>query len=204
MTVTDTVAEHREAVRGLVAATRELMLAAGTTDVDAATVEAARTALEELTGVLGDRTRDRVVRAPFDGPADARASAGSRPWRLFDFNPMGIPLEITFTGDTARARLVAHALHEGPHDSLHGGFAAHLMDCMLGTLMQARGVRAVTASLDLRYLHRTPLDAPLELFSRIVSTSGRKVVAEGWIEHAGTRTVEAHGLFVDIGRPEAG
>ncbi len=72
------------------------------------------------------------------------------------------------------------------------------MDCMLGILIQARGRRGVTAKLDLRYLRRTPLDAPLQLGSRITKVDGRKVWAEGWIEHEGERTVVAEGLFIEV------
>ncbi|KDE11072.1 hypothetical protein N505_0122835 [Rhodococcus aetherivorans] len=99
---------------------------------------------------------------------------------------------------TRRARLIANALHEGPPDSVHGGFSAHLLDCMLGILMQARGSRSLTASLDLRYLRRTSLDEPLDLYSRIVEIEGRKTVAGGWIECRGECTVEARGVFVRV------
>jgi len=81
---------------------------------------------------------------------------------------------------------------------VHGGFSAHLLDCMLGTLMQARGSRSLTASLDLRYLRRTPLDEPLDLYSRIVEIEGRKTVAGGWIECRGECTVEARGVVVRV------
>lgn len=193
----------RQASADLVAATRRLMLAAATTDVEPGELRAARQMLDRLADTLGRRTRERVVRAPFEGPEDSRAAGPEHPWTLFAHNPQGIPLTIEFGEDCARARLVANALHEGPHDSLHGGFGAHLMDCMLGTLMQARGKRALTATLDMRYLRRTPLDRPLELSSRIVVVSGRKTIAEGWIECDGVRTVEARGLFVEIERPAA-
>ena len=191
-------AEHRNASRDLVTATRDLMLAASTTDVDVDNMHAAVEAMQHLTQSLGQRTRDRVVRAAFDGPQRSRAAGPEQPWQLFSHNPAGFPIAIAFDQDEASARVVANALYEGPRDSMHGGFSAHLMDCMLGTLMQARGQRALTATLDMRYLHRTPLDQPLDLFSRIVRVSGRKVIAEGWIEHEGRRTVEARGLFIDI------
>ncbi|MCF8785077.1 PaaI family thioesterase [Rhodococcus ruber] len=194
----DVPADLREATAELVAATRALMLAAATTTADADTVRAARVTIAELAETLGSRPRPRVLRPPFDGPSRSRDTGGREPWALFTHNPMGIPLEIYFGADEARARLVANALHEGPPDSVHGGFSAHLLDCMLGTLMQARGSRSLTASLDLRYLRRTPLDEPLDLYSRIVETEGRKTVAEGWIECRGERTVEARGVFVRV------
>ncbi|GAA3113414.1 PaaI family thioesterase [Streptosporangium carneum] len=196
----DMTPERRQASADLVAATRKVMLAASVTDMDVAEMRAAERVLTEVARMLGERVRPRVVRAPFDGPAAARSAGPDRPWPLFAYNPLGIPLEVHLDEDGATARLTPNALHEGPPDILHGGFSAGLMDCMLGILMQARGRRSVTATLELRYLHRTPLDEPLTLRSRIVEISGRKTVAEGWIEHEGRRTVEARGLFVEIER----
>ena len=105
---------------------------------------------------------------------------------------------IRFDGDAASATTVPNALYEGPPESVHGGYLAHLMDCMLGTLVQATGRRSVTGTLDLRYLARTPLDVPLELGARILETTGRKTTAEAWVEVDGARTVEARGLFIEL------
>lgn len=192
--------ELREATAELVAATRALMLAAATTTADLDDIRRARTSIAELAEDLSIRPRTRPLRPVFDGPALARAAGPEQPWKMFTHNPMGIPLEVRFGVDEAWGRLVPNALHEGPPDTVHGGFSAHLLDCMLGTLMQARGSRSLTASLDLKYLRPTPLDEPLELYSRIVEISGRKTVAEGWIACNGQRTVEATGLFVRVER----
>lgn len=191
-------AELRAATVELVTATRALMLAAATTTADVDTVRAAAASMAELTELLSVRPRSRVLRPDFDGPARSRDTNGELSWIQFSHNPMGIPLEIRFGADDAWARLVPNALHEGPRDNVHGGFSAHLMDCMLGTLMQARGSRSLTASLDLRFLRRTPLDEPLDLYARIVGIEGRKTIAEGWIECHGERTVEARGVFVRV------
>jgi acyl-coenzyme A thioesterase PaaI-like protein len=178
---------------------RALVHAAATTDVDDAELADVAELVTDLRARLGARSRARIVRAPFDGPATARATG--EPYRLSTFNPFGVPLVITFDedGDGATAELRADARHEGPRDHLHGGVSSWLMDCMLGILIQARGRRGVTAQLDLRYLRRTPLDAPLRLGSRITRTDGRKVWAEGWIESDGERTVVAEGLFIEVG-----
>ncbi|MFC0865830.1 PaaI family thioesterase [Sphaerimonospora cavernae] len=194
----DITPERQQAANDLVAATREVMLAASVTDMDLDEMRAAERVLTEVARMLGKRARPRVVRAPFDGPATARSAGPDHPWPLFAYNPLGIPLQIHFDGDGATARLTPDALYEGPPDLLHGGFSAGLMDCMLGVLIQAQGRRAVTASLDLSYLRPTPLDQPLDLRSRIAEISGRKITAEGWIEHEGRRTVEARGLFIEI------
>ncbi len=196
MTVTETEELRYAASKDLVAVTRELMLAAGTTDIDVESMREATEQLRGLTARLGERRRNRVMRSGFQGPQQARES-GVR-WQSFVHHPMAIPLEILFVGDTARATFHPHALHEGPTDSLHGGFSAHLMDSLLGTMMQARGVRALTATLDLRYLRQVPLDQELELFAEVSSVSGRKHIATGWISHDGQRCVEARGLFIEV------
>ncbi|ANH37044.1 Thioesterase superfamily protein [Nocardioides dokdonensis FR1436] len=182
----------------LTEATRRLMLAAATTDLDPDEVRAAGRAMDALTRTLSARSRPRALRAPFDGPADARAGGPDSPWRSFAYNPQAFPLEMHFDGRSARARTTANSLYEGPPGLVHGGFTAHLLDSLLGTLTQSLGLRAVTATLDLRYLAPTPLDVPLDLHARVVDTTGRRTRAEGWIEHDGVRTVEAHGLFIDI------
>lgn len=189
---------HREASLELAEATRELMLAAATSDMDPADLRAATEQLREITRHLGRRRRPRVLRADFTGPAQARAAGPQVAHRLFPFQPIAFPMELRFGEDDARASVVASALYEGPPDTLHGGYVAHILDCMLGTLMQARGTKALTATLELTYHQRTPLDEPLELYSRIVEIEGRKTIAEGWIEHDGVRTAEARGLFIAL------
>jgi acyl-coenzyme A thioesterase PaaI-like protein len=200
MPTTDVTAELRRASSDLIATARQLMLAAATTDVGIDAIRAAERAMTDATAALTTRTRDRALRAEFDAPAAARAAGPDTPFPLFSYNPLGIPLDIYFADDGAFATLTPNALHEGPHDAMHGGFSAALMDCMLGILIQAQGSRALTATLDMTYRRRTPLDQVLTLRSRIVDHSGHKTVAEGWIEHDGERTVEATGLFIHVPR----
>lgn len=193
-------------VPGLAALTDEvrgLVLAAGTTEIDDTDLGEIAGLVSDLRARLMSRSRARMVRAPFDGPG--RAKATGNPYRLSAFNPFGVPLAIRFDedGDGATAEFTADARHEGPRDHLHGGVSSWLMDCMLGILIQARGRRGVTAKLDVRYLRRTPLDAPLLLGSRITRVDGRKVWAEGWIESDGERTVVASGLFIELAETDA-
>lgn len=193
-----TDSDRRPATVELVAATRELMLAVGTTDAPVDDLAEATKAIASLADRLGADTRRRVLRTPFDLPAQVRAAGTA--WHTYVINPFGIPLEIRFDGDRARATLVADALLEGPPEALHGGLSAHLMDCMLGGLVQSTGEMSVTGTLDLRYLSRAPLDVPLELGAEITGRSGRKIHARGWIEHDGVRCVEATGLFIRVER----
>ncbi|MCD6640366.1 MAG: PaaI family thioesterase [Nocardioides sp.] len=208
---------HLAAREALVAATRELNLAVGTTAIDGAPLDEVTAAVAELTRVLGKESTERVVRGGFLGPRE-RALRGE-PVRLHQLNPALPAVDLLVGHDdgpdamvaaltdgrpvglTATADLTVDSLREGPPDSVHGGTLSFLMDCMLGVLVQASGVASVTGKLDLRYLRRTPLDEPITLRSRIVSREGRKIMTEGSVEHAGTRTVAATGLFVAIDHP---
>jgi acyl-coenzyme A thioesterase PaaI-like protein len=194
--------EHQNAVE-LAAATRRLMLAAATTAVGVDEVRAAVLTMDRLREQLAAQTRERALRAPFEGPALAREQGPQHAWTVFATNPQAFPLEIHFDGDTATARTTANALYEGPPGTVHGGYLSHLLDVLLGTLVQATGRRGLTANLDLRYLAPTPLDEPLHLHGRIVDAAGRRVLAEGRVEHAGEVTVEARGTFVDVSRRPA-
>lgn len=192
-----TTDEHQAAAE-LAAATRRLMLATSTA-VDVAEVQTAVRAMDRLGEQLSVQTRERALRAPFEGPAWTRELGPDTAWRVCATNLQAFPLDTHFDGDTATARTTANALYEGPPGTVHGGFLSHLLDVMLGTLVQAKGLRGLTANLDLRYTP-TPLDVPLELHARIVESRGRRTVAEGWIEQDTLRTVEARGTFVDVGQ----
>lgn len=203
----------------LVAAVRDLNLAAGTTLLEAARLDEVTVAVAELARVLGKESTDRVVRGSFLGPRE-RAMRGM-PVRLHQLNPVLPSVEVavghddgpaamaaalsegTPAGLTATAELTVDSLHEGPPDSVHGGTLSFLMDCMLGVLVQVTGIPSVTGTLGLRYLRRTPLDVPLMLRARIVCRDGRKIFTEGSVEHGEVRTAEATGLFVALGQAGA-
>ncbi len=215
-TLTDLEPERLESHRSLVAALRDLNLAAGTTVLDAEHLADLTAEIVELTAALDAGSTPRVVRAGFLEPRSRALTGG--PLHLNVLNPALPGISVAFDHDiegaagvqavaaggdpaglTNQAVLTVNALHEGPPDSVHGGTSAFLMDCMLGVLVQATGIPAVTGTLDVRYLRRTPLDQPVTLGARIVRRQGRKLTTEGWIEHDGVRTVEAVGVFITVG-----
>jgi len=112
---------------------------------------------------------------------------------------MAVPLRIAVDGRRARADLVPGALLEGPPDYLHGGFAAHMLDALLGTLVQVAVRPAYTAQLDLAFRRPTLLDVPTTVEGVIDEVDGRKIRATGWICQDGTKTLVARGLFVHAG-----
>src|SRR3546814_14179885 len=72
--------ERTHATTALVAATRSLMHAAATTDLPVDDLATARRAIESVTAELSARARDRVLRIPFDLPAQVRAAGPEAEW----------------------------------------------------------------------------------------------------------------------------
>ncbi|MDT0203213.1 PaaI family thioesterase [Nocardioides sp. AE5] len=190
--------DRRTATIDLVAATRTLMHAAATSDLPADDLAEETKAIQDVASRLARRSRPRVLRIPFELPGSIRAQGPDAVWQTYELNPFGIPLQVRFDGDSSHGTFVADGLHEGPPDSLHGGWSAHLMDCMLGGLVQATGAMSVTATLDLRYRHKVPLERRVDLLAEITGRSGRKIRAQGRIEVDGIVCVEARGLFVRV------
>ncbi|WP_235734534.1 PaaI family thioesterase [Nocardioides alcanivorans] len=188
-------AERIQPLTRLVESTRSLMSAAGTTDVDVATLQEATNLLDQVTEMLGRQRRDRVHRIPITPTWTERAQRGE-PVRMASLNPMRIPISLHVDGRRATARFLPSALFEGPPDCLHGGFAAALIDHLLGMLVSAQGIPGLTASLELRFRRPTALDIECEVGGEVRDVSGRKFLADAWIRQSGEVTVEATGLFV--------
>jgi len=131
----------------LVEALRALIDAAAVGDPDADAQQAAIDLVDRARERIGPPRRTSVPRQSFEvmsGARDARA-----PWRTDPRNPVAPRLDLQFDDDGASAVWRGSSLHEGPTDSLHGGVSAYLLDIICGVVMQSRGVKAVTARLDI-------------------------------------------------------
>lgn len=189
------VSRLRAATGEVVEATRRLMRHVSTSPASPERLRAVVPILEAALTELG-AAGPRVLRVPFDEDAARQVREGAA-WTMFQFNPMMIPLRIRIDGTRGRTELTPDSVHEGPPDMLHGGFAAHILDGFLGTLVQAQGGRqAYTAQLDLSFLAPTRLDEQVVVEGVVEEAGGRKIRATAWMTQGGRRTVEACGLFI--------
>lgn len=182
------------AVMALVDATRRLMHAAPLTQADPDAIRAAAAAVADVVADLGE-PGDQLTRVAYDAAAVERVRAGGL-WMMAPCNPMTVPMEYAVDGRRAYADLEPGPLLEGPPGLLHGGFAAHLLDALIGGLVHVQGTPAYTVSLDLTFRGPTELSAPMRVEAEMGEVDGRKIRAHGWISQAGRRTVEAEALFV--------
>ena len=74
---------------------------------------------------------------------------------------------------------------------MHGGIVSTLLDEIMARYIYAKGMTAVTARLEVRYVKPTPIGVPLLIKGRITKNKGRLYETAGTIELPdGTVTAE--------------
>ncbi len=112
-------------------------------------------------------------------------------------------MHLKFTYDKKRKRFVCRfCLDErftGPPGHCHGGIIATILDEAMGKVNKLRQVIAVTAQMRVEYLHPVPLNKPLRVESREVSSRGRKHVNMGEIlNRRGEVLARGQALFISV------
>jgi acyl-coenzyme A thioesterase PaaI-like protein len=177
----------------LATAVRRLIDATIRTQVDAATLTAARQkidcATEQLSAALMPGSFG--VQHTDDGQTMAwgNVMVGLR-------NPVAPPLSIHHDADgLVWADFALGAAYEGPPGHVHGGVCAMVLDHVLGATAHKPGRPAYTGTLCVRYLRGTPL-GPLRAEAHVDRVEGLKTFAVGHIADARGVTVQAEGVFI--------
>ncbi len=111
--------------------------------------------------------------------------------RLDEAGPDGRPV--------LEGRVRVGPAYEGPPGGVHGGIVAGLFDELLGaTPSGLLGLAAVTGTLGLRFVAKTPIERDLRLTAWIDSHRGRRIVAKGACHAGDELTARAEGLFVRV------
>jgi acyl-coenzyme A thioesterase PaaI-like protein len=118
-------------------------------------------------------------------------------------NPVAPPLrtEIAVAADGSReiaGRARLGTAYEGPPHGVHGGWVAALFDDVLGSAQGLARSAGVTARLEVRFRHVTPVDEELRLRAWIDREDSRRVVARATCHAGETLTAEAEGLFLRV------
>jgi len=118
-------------------------------------------------------------------------------------NPLAPPMQIE-RGTRADGtpcmigRAVLSRAYEGPPHGVHGGFVAALFDEILGSAIGLAPPPGVTATLEVRYRHVTPLEQELRFEAWVAQDRGRRIVAQATCSAGETQTASAKGLFVRV------
>jgi uncharacterized protein (TIGR00369 family) len=164
------------------------------TEVDAATVLAAKDKIDSAAIDLSTAMTPGSfgVRRTEDGQNMAWGNVviGVR-------NPVAPPLIVHHEGDgSVWTDFELGAAYEGPAGHVHGGVCALILDHVLGATAHKPGKPAVTGTLTIRYLRGTPLGA-LRAEAHVDRIEGVKTYAVGRIsDQGGSVTAEADGIFI--------
>lgn len=111
-------------------------------------------------------------------------------------HPMYMPIELTTHEGVTRGHVELDITWEGPPGCVHGGYVAHLFDCLMGQHNLNVGIPGMTGTLRVRYRRPTPLHRDLRLEAHTERTSGRKIITQARISLGEEVTAEAEGLFI--------
>jgi hypothetical protein len=157
---------------------------------------------ELLEGPRRRRWYDHDPASPFTS-AGARSSYGDMSPIRGLRNPLAPPLRCERgTRADGSPCIVGHALlsraYEGPPHGVHGGYVAALFDEILGAAIGLAPPPGVTATLEVRYRHVTPLEQDLRFEAWISEDRGRRIVAQATCHAGDVHTASAKGLFVRV------
>ena len=106
-------------------------------------------------------------------------------------NPIGLKLTFHEEDNKYVSQFTAGSEHQGYDGIVHGGIVSTLLDEIMARYIYAKGLHAVTARLEVRYRHPTPIGQPLTLVGWIVRERGKLYELAGEIRLAdGTVTAD--------------
>jgi acyl-coenzyme A thioesterase PaaI-like protein len=202
------VAGREHELRSLADAVRRLVAITVDSDADAATTAAAADRLH----ALADELAPALVPVP-DPPKHATTgdpdAPDADPHDNFQFdavlglyNPLALPVEMTWEPPVARGRACFTTAYEGPPGCVHGAMIAAAFDQVFNVANLRFGVAGPTAYLHVDYRRPTLLRRDLVFEGWVEQIDGRKVLCRGRIVQGEAVTCEAEGLFVQIPRDE--
>lgn len=172
---------------------RELIDATVRTEVDAATVAAAKAEIDSATARLRHKQLDGTFGVRYLATGERMAWGnvviGIR-------NPIAPPLKIQHDG-SGKSWCDFHlgAGYEGPPGHVHGGVAALVLDHLLGEAASDGVNPRLTGTITLRYVRATRL-GQLHAEATTTRVDGVKTFAAGYLANKQGVTVEAEGVFI--------
>lgn len=112
-------------------------------------------------------------------------------------NAIAPPIRLWKVGDhEVRGEVTFSPTYAGPPDAVHGGIIAAVFDEILAMANVISGNAGFTGTLTIRYLNKTPLNTPIELWGVNEQRDGRKQLSRGEMRVDGRVTATAEGLFI--------
>jgi len=161
-----------------------------------------RSAADELADHVPDHPVPRFVEPPAEGPARTAMSTmnSSMPYDpvVGRFNPLALPLTITFEPPMAVGAARFTTPYEGGPGWVHGAALAAAFDMVLTAANHIGGAAGPTVWLTIRFRRPTLVNEDARFEAEIVSNDGRRVTSRGRLIQDGMVCVEAEGEFAVI------
>jgi acyl-coenzyme A thioesterase PaaI-like protein len=161
----------------------------------------ARALREKLQGPLRARWWEQEVGSPMRSAGARRSFQDMSPLRGI-LNPVAPPLAMDSEQGPDGVRLVGRVrlsrAYEGPPHGVHGGIVAALFDEMLGAAQNLAPPVGVTAKLEVRYRHVTPIEEDLRFDAWVEENRVRRLTTRATCHAGSTLTADARGLFVRV------
>lgn len=115
-------------------------------------------------------------------------------------NPHGLRLEFFQAEDQSVVCFVEVAeTFEGPPGYVHGGVIATLLDEAMSKSVRARGLTAMTRSMQVDYRRPVPVGTPLRMEGRLLQSAERRHATEARIlDTNGTILAASTGVFAEV------
>lgn len=115
-------------------------------------------------------------------------------------NPIGLKLDFVEEGEgRVGATFKPQSVHQGYNDIMHGGLVTTLLDEAMAKVMNLRGIKAVTATLDMKFRNPVMIGKPLKIFGELVEEKKRRCVLKAWLEDEdGKILAEASSIFIKL------
>lgn len=115
-------------------------------------------------------------------------------------NPIGLKLQFRERGDVYQSSFVPGREHQGYDGMVHGGIISTLLDEITAGYIYAKGIKAVTARLEVRFRQPTPIGVVLTIEGKIVAQRGRLYETAGTVKLPdGSVTAEAKATIMATG-----
>ncbi|MHB1652838.1 MAG: PaaI family thioesterase [Desulfitobacteriaceae bacterium] len=112
-------------------------------------------------------------------------------------NPIGLHLTYNYSDGEAKAIIVVDEVFAGYPGVAHGGIVTALLDEIMVKTIENLGIWAVTASMEVRFRHPTPVNVPLYLSGGLTKGKSKMFRTEGKLAlEDGTILAEASAIFV--------
>jgi len=174
-------------------------------DIDAEAAAAALPMARELRSRLEGPRRERWYDLEPGSPtanAAARLSYQDLSPLRGRLNPIAPPLSVERVEAEDGLRLVGRATlscaYEGPPHGVHGGIVAALFDEILGAAQNLAPPVGVTAKLEIRYRHVTPIEEELRFEAWVEENRDRRIRIHATCHAGEMLTADARGLFVRV------